>query len=91
VAAMARPALTPPLPLGVSQRRKEGDDALASSRAWLTRAAGPVGQRHGGGARLVGLRRAVGWAAMGSKRRWADWVAGGPVSIVTFPIFSLGF
>jgi hypothetical protein len=90
-AATARPALAPPLPLGVSKRRKEGDDALTSSRVRLTRGAGPAGQRHGGGARLVELRRAAGWAAVGSKRRWADWVAGGPVSIVTFPIFPLGF
>jgi hypothetical protein len=48
---------------------------------------GPAGQRRCGGARLVGLRRAVGWAAMGSKRRWADWVAGGPISTVTLPFF----
>jgi hypothetical protein len=59
----------PPLPWGVSQRRKVGDDALASSRAWLTRGAGPAGQRWGGGARLVGLRRWLAglcWARSGA-------------------------
>jgi hypothetical protein len=30
---------------------------------------------------------AVSWAALGSKRRWADWLAGGPISTVTFPFF----
>jgi hypothetical protein len=42
------------LPLGISQRLKEGDDAPGVIALWLTRAAGPACQRHGGDARLVG-------------------------------------
>jgi hypothetical protein len=37
----------PPLPLGVSQRRKVGGDALASPRGLDDAGAGPAGQRPG--------------------------------------------
>jgi hypothetical protein len=43
-AAVARPPPSP-LPLGVSQRLKEGDDAPGVIALWLTRAAGPARQR----------------------------------------------
>jgi hypothetical protein len=60
---------------------------LASSRLWLTRAAGPpVGES--GAAGVGGWRAVAGWAVVGSKRCGAENEVGGPsgtVCPVNFP------